>query len=306
MGFEADSGRELSGQFIEKGSELRSLLTDPNRVTDEQILENLTKDREVVATGYGDMDKMLGGGIGRGDIFVIAARTGVGKSAMGVNICARAIHAGRSAFFLTLEMPEEEVYDRVLRCIYGISSSEVKKNAKELSLKQSFRVSMGSARLPNVLATLQENAHHDILVVDYFQLIAAKGESQVQQLELVSNELKRFALDYKKPIIVLAQLNRNIESDRVNREPDLSDIRGCGALEQDASVVTFLWDANAKEERKSIGERLRGSEKVCSSFPEYWWIVRKNRNGSCGKFRLDFNPMKMQFNAVTPSSLPDL
>lgn len=299
--FRANEKIELSGQFIGKGEELRSLLSDPLHVTDEQILERLVQEREVVKTGYMDMDRLLGGGIELGAVFVIAARTGIGKTTLGINICARIVHSGKSAFFLSLEMPEEGIYERMLQCFYNITREEVKIHAKELSLKSGFRVSMGSARLPKLLGTLHENSHHDIIVVDYFQLIAARGETQVQQLELVSNELKRFALEYRKPIVVLAQLNRNIESDRVNREPELADIRGCGALEQDAHTVTFLWDANAKQEHKPADKSERRQV-----LPEYWWIVRKNRNGPCGKFRLNLDTDTMCFTAVAANDLPDL
>jgi replicative DNA helicase len=115
----------------------------------------------------------------------------------------------------------------------------------------------------------------------------------------VSNELKRFALEFRKPVIVLAQMNRNIESDHSNREPELSDIRGCGALEQDAHVVSFLWNQNAKDERKTTAAKMKGGP-AAKSEPSYWWIVRKNRNGPCGKFPLHFDPALMRFTALLP------
>jgi replicative DNA helicase len=293
--FKVQDDGDIPEQFISKGRDLKDILSDPSHVTDEQILERLSQKPVRVPTGYGDMDTMLGGGIENGALFAIAARTGLGKTTLATNIASRALKAGKTVFFLTLEMPEEGIYARLLQTHKGFTQADVRAKAKSLSLGNAFRVAMPSARLPKILKVLSENAHHDLIIIDYFGLISAPGDNHAQQLETVSNELKRFALEFRKPVIILAQLNRNIESDRVNREPELSDIRSCGALEQDAHTVTFLWDKNAKDEQKPA---QRGSS--TTKIPDYWWIVRKNRNGPCGKLQLAFDTSTMTFTSLLP------
>jgi replicative DNA helicase len=300
MGFRVDERKDLPDQFIGTGRELQDILAeeqDPMR----GIAERISKGVPVVPTGFADIDRMLGGGIEQGAVFVIAARTGVGKTAMAINIAARAVEQERSAFFLTLEMAEERIYERFLQRFWNETRDQVRKHAAEMALARGFTVAKPAPRLPKVLACLQANLHHDLLIVDYFQLIAeSTGDNLTQQLEIVSNELKRFASEARKPLILLAQLNRNIESDSRNREPELSDLRGCGALEQDAHAVTFLWDENAKPPAAKPGQTMQA--RAPKGPPRYWWILRKNRSGPLGRLPLQFEAERMRF----ASQFPDL
>lgn len=294
--FQADPQGDLPAQFTGKAGELADILAPSTERGEEEILAEVTRDIQRVPTGYGDMDKLLYGGIPRGGLFVIAARTGVGKTTLAVNICSRAVRTGKTVCFLTMEMPESAIYSRFLQSHYGIDRLSVKGRKWEKGDLEGFRAVSTPTTLPAVMSLLHRNAHRDLLVVDYFQLISSDEDSVVQQLEQVSHALKNFAMNADRPVIVIAQLNRNIEAEKTNREPQLSDIRGCGALEQDADVVSFLWDKNAKEAADDTA-------KFGTSFSmgsEHHWLVKKNRDGPHGDIRLTFDPFTMKFTSVVP------
>lgn len=297
--FKADPKGELPDQFIDKGHELQEILRD-ERESQEDIFERIAKGVPTIPTGFADIDALLGGGIEHGSIFVVAARPGVGKTALAVNLAVQAVEAGKTALFVTLEEPPEKIYTRFMQRFWNETREQVRRHAHDLRISE-FKCIATAANVNRILSAIHENLQHDLIIVDYYQLITEDtGETHTQQLELISNSLKRFALEYRKPIVLCAQLNRSIETDQRNREPELSDLRGCGALEQDASVVSFLWDENAKDTR-SKADTLKG--KVRPKDKNLFWILRKNRNGALGKVALDFDPMKMSMKI---SSLSDL
>lgn len=263
------------------------------------------KDRSVVQTklGFSRMDDALGGGPSAGTLFVVAARPGVGKTTMALNIAAHAVARGQRVLFVSLEMNREDIAERFLCCAAGAQMWEVRKETTEIikALKGDLYIADDRYTLTGIQESFFEGYGCDLFIVDYLQLITTgKNVSRIQELTEITRELKMVAKSMDKPIILCAQLNRNIEKDRQNREPILSDIRDTGTLEQDADYVTFLWDKNAKEtEGKEVGE-LASELGADEQKSDIRWILRKNRYGkpNC-HFKMDFDAKRYSFTHIT-------
>lgn len=279
----------MPSAFVSKGHEISEmLLFDASPM--KTLAEEMGREAVVFPTGYKAMDAMLGGGIEQGAVFVIAARPSVGKTTLGVNIAAHAVTEGKSVLFLSLEMPRHKIAERALCAIYDTNAAVARKQAATMlsTLPGEIVLEDSKNSLQSILATISRYPEVDLIVIDYFQLISHHSrESKQFQLEEVSRSLKLAAMDAKKPIILLAQLNREIEREKANREPELSDLRGTGALEQDADVVTFLWDELAKVKDNQFDDVVSDLSGIESK--RLKWIVRKNRNGRCGTVELVYN-----------------
>jgi replicative DNA helicase len=130
-----------------------------------------------------------------------------------------------------------------------------------------------------------ERGSLDLVIVDYLQLMSGAGSkfagNRVQEISEISRGLKELARDLKIPIIALSQLSRNVES-RVDKKPNLSDLRESGAIEQDADMVLMLYRDDYYDpdtDRKGIADIL----------------IRKNRNGVTGEVPLMFKGDTMKF-----------
>lgn len=297
-----DSPDKFPEQFRSKGREIEQLITI-HRPSMQEIALQLMAGVNVTPTGYSEMDEMLNGGIEDGGMMVIAARPGKGKTALAINIAKRLVANKKGVFFGSLEMPQDRILERFFQVFWEETSAGVRRKAQEMAqMDATFTIEQLSYDIDRIIATMTANLDHDIFILDYYQLIQMSGkESQIQKLELISNRLKQFAFENKKPLIVLAQLNRSIETDTRNREPEMSDLRGCGALEQDAHIVSFLWSPEDKAQRddskKSTAEKLANKAPQKKPGDNYThWIVRKNRNGRIGTVYLDFKPQTMTFS----------
>ena len=295
---------QIPEEFSLKSREIGQYMK-PTHLTSDEIIEKIKAGVKMTPTGFPAVDSLLGGGMEHGGIFVVAARTGVGKTSFALNIAKNVAGTGKHVHFCSLEMSEERIYQRFLQCFWSAKADEVVQKIDDMAvpeLAMNFTISNPHLDLSRVLATLNMHLDADLLVVDYYQLIQVNSkEGQVQKLEYISNMLKQFAFEHRKPMIVVAQLNREIVKDRRNREPELSDLRGCGALEQDAHVVSFLWDKNEKlygesEEGGTSEEKKKklGMQSDTSS-PDLRLLIKKNRNGKQGYVQLDFHPETMTF-----------
>ena len=250
-----------------------------------------------VPSGFRDLDEMTSG-FQRGDLVIVAARPSVGKTALVLNI---AQHVGikeyggrkRTVGIFSLEMSKEQLFLRMLTSEANIDGHR---------LRTGFLLEKDWGRLSHALGTLSETkiyiddtpgigvlemrakarrlmAEHglDLLVIDYVQLMQARGRFDNRTLELgaISRSLKGLAKELNIPVVVVSQLSRAPES-RSDHRPMLSDLRESGALEQDADVVLLLFRAdqypNAKPEDEKIAELH----------------VAKQRNGPTGLVKLAF------------------
>ena len=252
-----------------------------------------------VPTGFGDLDKKLGG-LHKSDLIIIAGRPSMGKTALGTNIafnCAikyqetkdefenkKIVDGGKVAFF-SLEMSSEQLATRILAEQTRISGDKMRK--AELNKNDFNKIAKTSSDLENLnliiddnpvltIPTLRSRARrlkriHDInlIIIDYLQLMSAsnsRNDGRVQEISEITRGLKSIAKELNIPIIALSQLSRQVEQ-REDKRPQLSDLRESGTIEQDSDVVMFIYRESYYLERlepirKSEEDDIKYNERV--------------------------------------------
>jgi len=195
-------------------------------------------------------------GTHKGEITIVAARPGIGKTAFGLNIALHKILAGANVRMFSLEMAREALLERMiiniadvcgLRVRAGkISEAEYKKLKKAANLlaEKNLFINDRVHTLEEIRAVCRRAKNKDILdyvIIDYFQLLETtyKTFNNNEKLEYMSRRIKLMAMELEVPILLLSQLSRAPEA-RSEKTPQLSDLRGSGAIEQDADNVLFL------------------------------------------------------------------
>jgi len=279
-------------------------------------------------TGYPELDNLTGG-LKPGEMFVLAARPSIGKTALALNIirniALRVPPNGirKKIAFFSLEMSAEQIGQRMLCTEAGVSLSSIidhsfkasemhrlTKAADSLKDAEVFIDPTGGISVYELRAKarkLKESNNIDLVVVDYLQLMRAgdrEKESRQVEVSTISGGLKKLAKDLNIPVLVLAQLNREVDKGQGPKSsvPKLSHLRESGAIEQDADVVVFLH--RNRDDAKEGANPAALKEGVESQL-----IVEKNRNGKTGKVDLKFFPNLMEFRSIThkygESDLPD-
>lgn len=254
------------------------------------ILDNYFVDKEIkrINTGFNRIDNTFGGLEG-GEFIVIGARPGVGKSALVTQMVTNMAFNGIKVGYFNLEMSESQIFERMVSRLSQISLSRLRHAKYPLNDRKGneldrFRESANKLRTNNIciisgsikVSEIKEKCRFrdfDIVIIDYLQLIKADREFQnrANEVGLISKSLKELAMELHIPIIALSQMNRNhIDSS----EPDISELRESGDIEQDASIIALMW--NHKNDIKGFK-------------------VAKNRQGECAKFGLRFNGQYMEF-----------
>jgi replicative DNA helicase len=249
-------------------------------------------------TGFSELDKMTDG-LHPGEMFVVAARPSMGKTALAMNIAEHvALIAKQSVAIFSLEMSSHQLVQRLLcsrarvnlqRVRDGFLSEREFSNlttaASKLAESRIFIDDSASISILELRAKARRfKAQNDIqlIVIDYLQLLRSttKRGQENRQLEIseISAGIKALSKEMKIPIIVLAQLNRQPEA-RTGGKPRLSDLRESGSIEQDADVVALL----VREELYIEDEEAR-KEKA----NEAELIIAKQRNGPVGEVPLTF------------------
>ncbi|MYD95523.1 MAG: AAA family ATPase, partial [Chloroflexi bacterium] len=212
-----------------------------------------------VPSGYQQLDAMTGGWQ-PGDLIVLAARTGDGKTAFAVNLLCRAAHKQIPGAFFSLEMPAEQIGIRMVSMVARIDGIRIRdgKLAHRLDTDEPGEVVRAMSTVAEwpvhiddtpALSTidLRRDARRmvrdyqiGIIFVDYLQLMTAgiRTERRVQEVTEITRALKALARELNIPVIACAQLNRAVE-ERTDG-PRLSDLRESGSIEQDADMVLFL------------------------------------------------------------------
>ncbi len=250
----------------------------------------------LVRTGLTDLDKLLGG-IVPGNLVVVAAQTGVGKSSLLLNIARNAARAQnfRVAIF-SLEMSREEWERRLLARESGIAIDRLKLGAmseaeersamaatgelSQLAVEIDDRASLTVEQMRTKLRRLRARLGGlDLVLVDYLQLMGnpRRYDSRALEVGAISRGLKLLAREMDVPIIAAAQLSREVDR-REPPIPRLSDLRESGAIEQDADVVMFLYREDKHFTREDWERRFQGT------YPAgvVRLIVAKHRNGPTG------------------------
>ena len=246
-----------------------------------------------VSTGFRDLDRKLAG-LHPTNLVVVAARPGMGKSALGLNMAANVALAGNTVAIFTLEMSREEVVTRMLCAAGRIDSQKLRtgkltendftklSNAAGALYKQNIFVDDSAGLTVTEIRAkcrrLRRKPGLDLVVVDYLQLMSGSGqENRQQEIAMISRSLKNLARELHVPIIAMSQLNRGVES-REDKRPRLGDLRESGAVEQDADVVMFIYRDEYynpdKIESKGVAEI----------------VIAKHRQGGVGRVDMTFLP----------------
>jgi len=252
-----------------------------------------------IKTGFYGIDNMTNGLHG-GELVIIAARPGVGKTSLGLNmILNAAISSGKKCAVFSLEMSKSQLAQRALCSLAMVSSYKAGRgeldDAELQRIMQATEV-LDSAKIyiddnSDITATeimrkcmrLKREQGLDFVMVDYLGLMQGSGRKQDnRQVEVAANSraMKILAKELDIPVLLLSQLNRNVETRNAkggDAKPALHDLRESGAVEQDADLVAFI------HMNKPEGEDEGGEKKVAT---EAEIIIAKHRNGPCGTVKL--------------------
>ncbi len=293
---------------IRQGRDTRGLTHISQAVLEvfDRLARLAQQDSEIpgLSTGLADLDKRISG-LNPSDLILLAARPGMGKTSMALNILLRAgKHSGKTAVFFSLEMNRVQLAMRLL-------SNEAFVDNKKLvlgNLNEDDWVKIADAsevlNMSNILiddnpalsvadmnAKCRRVENLGLVVIDYLQLMTSaggkntySGESRQQVVSDISRSLKIMAKELNVPVLCLSQLSRANES-RQDKRPMLSDLRESGAIEQDADIVLFLY---REDYYKETAENHNRAE--C--------IVAKNRHGETGTVNLQWLPEFTTFSGL--------
>lgn len=252
-----------------------------------------------IKTGFFDLDNLLSG-LQKSNLVILAARPGQGKTALAVNVMqyvgvSEKIPVG----IFSLEMSQEELVDRLLVGQADVDAWKLKTGRLSETDFAKLSEAMGElaeapifiddtpgisiSEMRTKARRLQLEHKIELLIVDYLQLVdpGRRYDSRVQEVSIVSQQLKNLARELKIPVLAISQLSRAVEH-RGEKKPQLADLRESGAIEQDADVVMFLY---------------RPSDEYSQTM-EIKLLVAKHRNGPMGEIDLLFRGDRIRFYSV--------
>jgi replicative DNA helicase len=283
----------------------KKVRSDPIRMSDmlasyADLLEaRMAGVNRAISTGFKDLDRRLGGGLARGTLTVIAGRPAMGKTAMGMAI-ARNVSTGGSVLFLSMEMAKDLVNDRNIAALGQLPISWLEhpdendklnwdrltnayRKSAEMDIYIDDETALNMLDIKNKARQVKRRKGLDLLVIDQLSFITG-GSKDKKTYELIgeyTRGLIALAKQMDIPIVLLAQLNRECEN-RTNKRPQLSDLAISGSIEQDASIVIFLY----RDEIYNPDSQDRG---VCEVH------VAKHRQGSPGVVALTYIAEQTRF-----------
>ena len=255
-----------------------------------RMVDNLdTPKANGIKTGYSMIDRMLGG-FQKSDLIILAARPGMGKSALALGIADNSTRTGANVAIFSLEMSKEQFTQRLTSMRTGIDSHRLRMKdlhddewpilmeaVNDIS-RQSLTINDTAAQSVDAIRREARRLHTrqplDLIIIDYMQLVTGKGDNREQEIAYISRSLKAMAKELNVPVLALSQLNRGVES-RADKRPMQSDLRESGSIEQDADVILFIYREdyyNEDTERQNVADV----------------IIAKHRHGSTGTVSLFF------------------
>jgi replicative DNA helicase len=264
------------------------------------VVESLQLEKQKsYETRYTELDKIIGGFHG-GELIILAGRPSTGKTALATNITWQLVQQKYPVLIISLEMSCEQICARLVALstkvdlsylLHGkIPQHVVQSCIRQMEKFKSLPLFINDASSMNIMQIrsllMQSKRQHDIkcVVIDYLQLIESYGENREQEISKISRALKLLAKELNVPILALSQLSREVEKRK--DDPKSSDLRGSGAIEQDADVIFILSPSNT------------GSVIKC--------FVVKNRNGPLGQFSLFFDRQITEFrNLAKPDTMTE-
>lgn len=262
---------------------------------------NVADKADLIETGFRNIDNRIHG-FQAGELIVIAGRTREGKSALAVQISLNVARAGHGVFMVPLEMSPLSIMQRITcgKAVVNlhqlasgyVSDSEIgllHDAARELAAEKlniTFsRLGRGQTveQLQVMVQHLKKTRNIEVVIVDYLQLMTGQGENLRTKIVDVTRKLKLLAVKENVVVVILSQLKRN---DDAKHEPQLSDLKESGSIEQDADMVLMLWRPDLLD-----AETTGGLTKV---------FIRKNRRGPQGVADLVFVGEYVRFENATP------
>ncbi|RDK84856.1 replicative DNA helicase [Marinirhabdus gelatinilytica] len=255
-----------------------------------------------IPSGFDKVDKLTSGWQ-PSDLIIIAARPGMGKTALTLSMARNvAVEHNIPVAFFSLEMSSVQLITRLISSETGLSSEKLRTGNLEKHEWEQLNVKVnGLEKAPLFIDDTPSlsifdlrakarrlSSQHGIklIMIDYLQLMTAggsqKGGNREQEISTISRNLKALAKELNVPVIALSQLSRAVETRGGSKRPLLSDLRESGAIEQDADIVSFIyrpeyykieeWDDEERSPTEGQGE----------------FIVAKHRNGGLDEIRLKF------------------
>ena len=266
-------------------------------------LSNSGNELPGLSTGFSAVDGKING-LNKSDLLLLAARPGMGKTSMALNVALSAARdSGKTVAIFSLEMSREQLVTRLIAAEGLVENTRLTTgNLRESDWQRIAEAASNLSRMDiriddNPLLTAADmNAkcrrldNLGLVVIDYLQLMTSaggkgySGENRQQAVSDISRMLKIMAKELQVPVLCLSQLSRANEK-RDDKRPMLSDLRESGAIEQDADIVLFLYRDdyyNSDSEKRNVAE--------C--------IVAKNRHGETGKVELRWMPEYTAFGTL--------
>lgn len=261
-----------------------------------------------LSSGFSDLDRTTNG-LNKSDLIIIAARPGVGKTSLALNIASHVgERSGKSVAVFSLEMSKEQLVMRMLSSAARIPNTQLRIGQLEdsqwadlaeasgiLSSSAIYIDDTSSINIADMRAKLRRVNDLGLVIVDYLQLMtsAKRIDNRVQEVSAITRDLKILARDLNVPVIVLSQLSRASEK---SPEPMLSDLRESGSIEQDADIVLMLYRENENNDGQQ-GQQGQGGAPIGNSYIVNCKIA-KNRHGEAKTIQFHWDGQYTKFSTL--------
>lgn len=295
-----------------RGSDFESSQVVVNRVLQEVASLKDHKGVNGIRSGYTALDNMTNG-LHPGELIILAARPAMGKSAFALNLAnqvARYNKEGAVAVF-SLEMDSDSLIKRLISSESKVLSDKIRSGrldtsemnrlsdaGNRLSERNIYIDDTSAIRVGQIFSKCRKlKSQHgslSLVVIDYLQLISGNGRSDSRQQEVseISRNLKILAKEMECPVLALSQLSRKVE-ERQDHQPQLSDLRESGSIEQDADIVMFLYRAGYYAKKKDDDDANQSDTELVDL------NLAKHRNGAIGSIKLVFEKNIGRFSSYT-------
>jgi replicative DNA helicase len=316
--------REVSSGGINSTKAINNLKESIDKVAIEAVESSLTDSGKLMSdaiqrikdrankeglsgcnTGFLELDELFDG-YQKGDLMILAGRPAMGKTACALQKAVNLVKAGGKAIFFSLEMPKEQLMQRLVASeskihlgkikrgeLHGYEWDKIEQDTKWLSKSNRFWIDDRSGiTVDQIRATVRRanrNKDLNLVVIDYLQLIKPSTSyrgNRNNEIGEISRSLKILAKEENITVVVLSQLSRAVEQ-RDGKIPQLSDLRDSGEIEQDADIIVFAY----RPEYYEIYEDAEGN----STKGLFMYLVKKNRSGELKnvKFNCDLSIQKI-------------
>ena len=243
-----------------------------------------------IKIGFPELDEAFGG-LGAGSFYILAARPSIGKSAFTLQVAANVAKSGRPVLYVSPEMTEDQLAQRLLSSESGVSYKKIPKPST-MSTSEVKAIEEAYERIRLMPLVLDDSSKTDLadvrfkaqrmkskgglglLIVDYLQLLC-EGDDSKEAVSIISRGMKSLAKDLEIPVWGVSQMSRSSEY-RDSKRPTLTDLRGSGQLEQDSDAVSFLWYPSPSRDKLEV-------------------FIEKHRNGPLATTSLVFNKETTRF-----------